>query len=1027
MNYNNINSSNALILSNNPAFLTALYGDILSGIAIYNKDGELVYVNDRLLEIFQIHDRSILNGSTIYNALNIPSSMIEKIKMGEDVKYEFDYDSNLIDNNKISYIGVINLLITVRIIRNSDGEIESYLGILEDNTLYKKKEHLLSETSDKMLKLLNSVMSGIEIYNCDGILVDCNECELNIFGIESKGELLKQGLSLFNNPNLSIDKTEGLRNGYDFNIGLWYNFDLVRANNYYRTSKTGKIYIEVKGSQIVSSSNQLLGYIIEVNDITEKKQQELQMKELHNTLDLALNSGGVSAWIYNIKKREFSSMLGKSIAENGLTFEETGKIMHPDDYKKITKLFKEMLSGKRDGCEMTVRFFDNDYKGYRYYESEINVRRDLEGKIKDIIGTQKDITEKYLKEIEFDNARKSLDLVMEYSNVLAWDYDVYTSQYRILYGNQMIEKHSGIGNYHKNIHPDDSNRFTAAMNRLLNNEIDREAIDVRIKNEQTGIYHTFEHSVTSIKNKEGEVISLIGTLYDITERNKYTAKLEEWNNKTKLVNDVCGVVPWDYNPYTHTLISFSSKALFPYIEIDVNNNIDPLLSMVHPEDRKIFKDFFTDLDKVVSDVVHIEIRILNESKTKYSYLVTDGIAIKDNNGVIIKYTGIDRNISKWVDISHELEKAKASAEESNKLKSAFLANMSHEIRTPLNAIVGFSELMQSCDDPDEKREYMKIINTNNELLLRLIGDILDLSKIESNSIDFRFDTFYLSLLFRETYATLKPRCEKSDVKLFAHNPYNKCVVTLDKNRLLQIWMNFINNAVKYTRNGSITIGYDYIKNGIKLFVKDTGIGISQDNQKKLFKRFEKLDNFAQGSGLGLSICKAICERLGGEIGVKSELGKGSTFWAWLPCKAEIEYFKDNQSSDDYIIKDTYNKYNTDSGIKNILIAEDNDSNYLLLKAILKGHNLTRAINGEDAVKYSKMYKYDAIFMDIKMPIMGGLEATRKIREFDNETLIVAVTANAFDSDKEEALRAGCNSFVSKPLSRKDIESVIYKS
>ncbi len=1193
---------------------------------------------------------------------------------------------------------------------------------------------------------------------------------------------------------------------------------MVRANHYYRTNRTGKIYIEVKGSIIKSNSNEFLGYIIEINDITDKKRQELQLKELHQNLEFALSEGRVSAWKYDIQKRQYTTILGNTVVGEGSSFDDCEKIMHSDDRQMIRKIFEELISGERQKSEALVRFFDSEYGDYRYYESEMSSRTNEKGEIKNIIGTQRDVTEKCLKEIELNNARKSLDMAMDSSNVMAWDYDLLTQQYRVLYGNRLIERHSGVGNYHQNIHPDDSDRFVRAMTDLINNKSDQKSIDVRIKDTKTGKYSSFEQSVSSIKNRDGKVVGLIGSLYDITERNEQIAKLEEQNHKNELIYDVCGIVPWNYNPHTHGLISYSDNAIFPNTEVNVKESLNPILQLVHPDDRAAVTAFIANMDRMESDVVHLEMRMLSSDRIKYNHLISDGIAIKDKEGTIIKYSGIDRDVNKWVEINErleeqnitnstilnninslliysdkageikwsnidtysdllfklgisdftkekictltqegggqicermgtdsllrevirqktiiakevtyadvsvhisgipvtnsanniigvlckiddvtedkkienelistrnnalkanqilneffdkipcalyikdydddlkfvmankifqedlcsgvgdiigktsydfldkkiadqhtqsdrhiatseqmhiyddevitpkgsrywhimkssmkitnehryvigigmditaiketknklikakdkvtqtnlllneiinripvpmfvldvdnklrytranihfakivnktldeligqndyelftkeiadrhhiqcqkliheqetvtydhvvayngqqkhlsitrsivrtkngnsliigilsdvtklrelntELERAKTKAEESNQLKSAFLANMSHEIRTPLNAIVGFSELMQSCDDPAEKEEYMKIINTNNELLLRLIGDILDLSKIESNMVDLKLETFDISPLFEETYTTLKPRCEKSEVKLFSHNPYSRCIVTLDKNRLLQIWTNFINNAVKYTQEGSITIGYDHTENGIRLFVKDTGIGISAEKQSRLFQRFEKLDNFAQGTGLGLSICKAIVEKMGGRIGAESEVGQGSTFWAWLPCEAEIEYFNNKQSTDSSKANDS-NTHSTSKQIKNILVAEDNDSNYMLVNAILKEHHLTRAHNGEEAVEHAKLYKYDAILMDMKMPIMGGLEATRKIRMFDKETTIIAVTANAFDSDKEEAVKAGCNSFVTKPLSRKSLEDAIF--
>lgn len=252
----------------------------------------------------------------------------------------------------------------------------------------------------------------------------------------------------------------------------------------------------------------------------------------------------------------------------------------------------------------------------------------------------------------------------------------------------------------------------------------------------------------------------------------------------------------------------------------------------------------------------------------------------DVDGVVIR---VD-DVTERQHMIGELEKARSRAEQSDKLKSAFLANMSHEIRTPLNAIVGFSDLLMVTEDQEEKEEFIQIINANNELLLKLINDILDLSKIEAGSVELKYEDFDLAVYFNELAASMHRRVVNPQVRLVPVNPYETCTVRLDKNRLAQILTNFVTNAIKYTSKGMIEMGYEKIDGNIRLYVRDTGIGIPEDKKDKVFHRFEKLDEFAQGTGLGLSICKAIVEACRGEIGFESEFDKGSLFWAVLPCQ-----------------------------------------------------------------------------------------------------------------------------------------------
>ncbi len=248
-----------------------------------------------------------------------------------------------------------------------------------------------------------------------------------------------------------------------------------------------------------------------------------------------------------------------------------------------------------------------------------------------------------------------------------------------------------------------------------------------------------------------------------------------------------------------------------------------------------------------------------------------------------------------VDITHQkqieeqLREAKERAEELDRLKSAFLANMSHEIRTPLNAIVGFSALLADTSNPMDQEEYLAIINQNNELLLQLIGDILDLSKIEANTLEFVHTIFDLNAMLRHQEMSYQRKVtDDSDskgakeVEILFSPGLERCYVYTEKNRLMQVVNNLLNNALKFTPEGHIHFGYELRGEELYFFVTDTGRGISEENQKRVFQRFVKLNAFVKGTGLGLSICQTIIEKLGGQIGLESEEGKGSTFWFTLP-------------------------------------------------------------------------------------------------------------------------------------------------
>ncbi len=233
-------------------------------------------------------------------------------------------------------------------------------------------------------------------------------------------------------------------------------------------------------------------------------------------------------------------------------------------------------------------------------------------------------------------------------------------------------------------------------------------------------------------------------------------------------------------------------------------------------------------------------------------------------------------------INVELYAAKEAAENADKLKSQFLANMSHEIRTPLNAIVGFSELLADLEDHDEKKEFVKIIEANNKQLLQLINDILDLSKIEAGTLEFHMEQVYMSKVIEEIYQIFLPQCSAKGLELIKDVPAEEYCLISDKNRIAQVISNFMTNSLKFTCSGYIKLGFKERENDIKIYVEDTGMGISDEKRSAVFERFVKLNSFAQGTGLGLSICMMIVNRLGGSIDVESEEGRGSVFWFTIP-------------------------------------------------------------------------------------------------------------------------------------------------
>lgn len=378
----------------------------------------------------------------------------------------------------------------------------------------------------------------------------------------------------------------------------------------------------------------------------------------------------------------------------------------------------------------------------------------------------------------------------------------------------------------------------------------------------------------------------------------------------------------------------------------------------------------------------------------------------------------------------EYEEKAQQAEKASRMKSLFLANMSHEIRTPLNAIEGFSRIMAETDSAEERMKFMEIIESNNTRLLSLINEILDLSRVEAGEITIKKSSVNLNNLCQDLKQMFKFRCPDS-VNMVWNSPNMMVTLNTDENRLVQVFSNLISNALKHTANGSITYGYRLVNDGqdVEFYVSDTGSGISPEDLPNIFETYVSKDaeTMQNGYGLGLPLSKIIIEKMGGTISVNSELGKGSTFTFILPFDGTIGGLQKNSriTTNSRTIR-VSTKTNTDD-MKLILVAEDEDSNFELVRIVLaKRYRLIRAKNGIEAVTFSEDEKPDLILMDIRMPDMNGLDATRIIKEVNHDVPIIALSAYAFDENIREAKNAGCDGFLAKPFRVEDLIEVVNK-
>ncbi len=533
-------------------------------------------------------------------------------------------------------------------------------------------------------------------------------------------------------------------------------------------------------------------------------------------------------------------------------------------------------------------------------------------------------------------------------------------------------------------------------------------------------------------NENEEFIGTIGVVRDITERKlaekaikdsqiKYQELFEantdgitifKFNNSEKRVVEII-----DLNENSAKMLGYTIEQMLLINPVELEKDVTSAKIEKREKDllEKGFSNFETILFHKDGHEINVEIKV---------------IIINYNEQIALM--NIVRDITERKKTEYELIKAKEKAEESDRLKSAFLANMSHEIRTPMNGILGFAELLKEpMLTGIEQQKYINIIQKSGERMLNLINDIMNISKIEAKITQVFVSDTDINEQTEFIYNFFKPEAEEKGIKLFFKNTLSakKAIIRTDKEKLYAILENLVKNSIKFTNQGVIEIGYKLIKSDnteLEFYVKDTGIGISEEKKQIIFDRFrqgsESLSRNYEGAGLGLSIAKAFVEILGGKLWVESESGTGSTFYFTIPYNNET---KIEVETEQFLAKDI-----TIQPLKRnlkILVVEDDEISELYIKKIIKaaGNEVYCARTGMEALNLCRSNsEIDLILMDIKMPDMNGYETTRQIRQFNKNVKIIAQTAFALVGDKEKAMDAGCNYYITKPINKKELMGLI---
>jgi PAS domain S-box-containing protein len=756
---------------------------------------------------------------------------------------------------------------------------------------------------------------------------------------------------------------------------------------------------------------------------------EESVKENENKLSSILNTSPDVIMILDIEGRISDIFSSQPEAFLATKAQLINSILY--DYipqESCTKFQKAIEEAIETGFNQNFEYFIQQKNEVVWYNASAS-RIEIDGQFK-VVSISKEITEIVRNREDLIQSEAQKRALLNNLPHLAWLKDAHG---KFLSVNNTYAKTCGypvsriIGKTDYDIWPDEQ----AELYRLNDQEIIRSKQNTNFEEYLVlpqGI-RWFETFKAPIFNKDREVIGITGISRDITDKKQTIENLKESEELYRqlisaspdgiIMANLSGKITF-ISPKVLSL--FGAKGAHEILNTNINNWIIDKLSF-----DKDFEHFL-----LKQDIFNKQYKFKTKGEGQFYGEISCSI-INDYQNKPKGFIAVIRDISVRKQTEEELIEAKTKAEESDQLKSAFLANMSHEIRTPMNGILGFVNLLADPDlSLEERKEFIRIIHNNSSSLLRIIDDIIDVAKIEAGELEVNFAPCLINDILRDIYRVKKNVLQelKKDVEIHLNIPESieDICITTDKNRLNQILNNLLGNAVKFTYNGYIEIGYNLNETDVVFHVKDTGVGIREEHQKVIFERFRQVDNTRTrehgGTGLGLTITKNMVELLGGKIWVESRLNKGTTFYFTVPKKiAEIDNFNQLRNVSFEV------KKNLIWDEKTILIAEDEDDNFLFVSSFLKNTqiNIIRANNGKEAVELFENHpEIDLVLMDIRMPETDGLIASSKIRKINAEIPIIAQTAFAMDADREKCLANGCSDYISKPLLEDDFLNILTK-
>ena len=997
------------------------------GLFYFDENGIIVDCNDLFVKIIGSSREALIGLNLINLSDKKLVAEVKKTLKNQTGYYEDIYHSVTADKStpvRVIFAPVIQ-----------DEPLLGGVGIIEDMTERKLAEDALRESEEKHSTTLQSIVYGVIAADENGFIDNMNEVAEKLCSYsldEAKG---KQLTTVFNIVNSETRKTvenpvkKVIESGSI--IGL--------ANHTLLIAKDGSEYqITDSTATIRNKEGVITGVVLVFSDVTEEYKKEKALQKSATRLSFALNATNDGIFNWNLETNEayfspqYYRMLGYKPNEFKANYEDWKKLIHPDDIEDCERIIQNSIAeNKSFSIEYRAKTKDGRWK---WLNSRGKVmEKNSQGKAIRIVGTHTDINER--KEIEEELHLQSLVLNQITDHVTITDLEgkiTYVNQAQIeTFG---FSKDKLIG---QQIQIFGENQAKGATQKdIIEKTIKHRTWRGEIINyDKDGNEHIMDCRTQLINDSKGKPIAICGVSNDITEYKKIerALKTSEKKHRTLLENVFDGIYLLHGRYFEYVNKQFCN--ITGYSEEELLDEKFDFSEILTEKGKQVVEQRYAEREKGenLSNVYEFQIKT-KPGKIKDIEVSTTNLT-EDKAPRIL---GVIRDITekkKTLKLENEVLVAQQSAE----FKQKFLANMSHEIRTPLTGILGFTDILANTELSEKQKQYIDILQQSGEKLREIINLILDYSKIESGQISLKPVIFATKTMFDDVTSLFHSICQKDiELKTSVSQKIPKYIKT-DKQRLNQILSNLLSNAVKFTEKGTISIdaslnepkdlsekSEDNNSVIIKIEVKDTGAGIKPEAQKHLFKPFFQTENDEiqniQSTGLGLAICKELTEILGGEIGVKSEPGKGSNFWFTFSANiAKEEDVKAKYEEEKHVSSKT-------SPLK-ILLVEDSKVNQMVVSLLLEdlGHTIDVTGNGAEALEKYKPGVYDLILMDIQMPVMDGITATNKLKQKHKQLPpIVGLSAYAFESDREKYMQKGLDEYLVKPIQLKDFENVLKK-